>query len=142
LGIILVIAVPNIIGIIDGARRDSFLASARMMTSTARLRVSADPTLLPSGNLTAKGITLTDLNMSNMGKDPDGGTYGTNSYVYVVKDDTGVIRYFVTLQGSKRAIDNVEETNIATTTPGAADTATAIVTTGTVTLGGLSYTIQ
>lgn len=142
LGIILVIAVPNVLGIIDNARKDSFLANAKMMASTARLRVAADSTLLPAANSTAKGITLTNLGMSNMGKDPDGGSYGANSYVYIVKDSTGVIRYYVTLEGSKRAINNVEETDLSTTVPGAAAIADAMVTTGTVTLDGNDYTVE
>lgn len=141
LAIILAIAVPNILGIIDNARRDAFIANARMMTNAARTKAASDPTILPATNSTVNLLMLNDLDLENIGRDPDGGTYGNNSYVYVAKDATGAIRYFVTLQGSRRAINLVEDVDLIDTVPGAPDTADAPVTTGTVTLDGEEYTV-
>ncbi len=142
LGVILLIAVPSVLSIIDGARSDSFLSTARMMVSGARTKAAADPAIVPATNLTATPLLLTELNLDNIGKDPDGGPYGANSYVYIVKDGTGLIRYFVTLQGSKRAINLVEDVDIAGTTPGATTVADPVVTTGTITLDGETYNIN
>jgi len=70
----------------------------RMMVNANKLRVGSHPTLLPSGNLITKSITLVNLNLENVSRDTDGGMYGDNSYIYIARDNTGAISYFVTLQ--------------------------------------------
>ncbi|MDD4036332.1 MAG: type II secretion system protein [Bacilli bacterium] len=142
LAVILVIAVPNVLSIINKSRNDSFLSTAKMVVSAARLKASTDSTYVPANNLGAIGILMTDLDVENIQRDVDGGTYGANSYVYVVKDDTGQIHYYITLQGSKRAINLIESNALDTAVTGAATTADPIVATGTVTLGGQAYTIE
>jgi type IV pilus assembly protein PilA len=140
LGIILVIAIPNVLGIIDNARKDSFLSTAKMMASQARTKVSTEAKYYPSSG-SVKSILLTELNLDNVSKDVDGGVYGANSYVYVA-NNAGVIKFYVTLQGSKRAINAIEESAIGAATPGATSTAVAKITTGTVELGGVTYNFE
>jgi type IV pilus assembly protein PilA len=142
LAIILAIAVPNVLGIINKSRNDSFISTAKMIVSAAKLKASTDSTYIPANTMGAIGIPLTDLEVENIERDVDGGSYGNNSYVYVVKDENDQIRYYVTLQGSKRAINLVESSALDTAVPGDATTADPIVETGTVTLGEKEYTIE
>jgi type IV pilus assembly protein PilA len=113
LGIILVIAIPNVLGIIDNARKDSFAATAKMMASQAKTVAATHAAYLPSANSRGKLIPWTELDLENTSKDVDNGSYDTtNSYVVVVKDSTGAMRYFVTLKGSARSVDLKEDSNI------------------------------
>jgi type IV pilus assembly protein PilA len=142
LAVILLIAVPNVFGIIDKSRSDTLVSNAKMMASAARLKVTTTPSYLPSANLKVKSILLTDLDLEKMDRDPDGGSYGANSYVYVARDDTGVLHYYVTLQGSKRAINKIEGKVLSNAVVGNSDTAEAVVTVGTVSLDGVVYTVE
>ena len=142
LSIIMVIAVPNVLGIIDNARNNSFLATAKRIVLSVKTKTATNINLIPTTNLTAKVITFDSLELDNVGKDVDGGNYGANSYVYIVKDDAGLLYYYVTLQGSRRAINKVEENKILTATIKEVDEAEEVVIEGEVILEGIVYTVQ
>ena len=99
LAIILIIAIPSVTGLIDDAKKDSFLSTARMMKSAARLYVSNEANvILPSATNNAIVVTASELEMDNMGNDPDGAAYDQdNSYVAIVYNATGTYDYYVTL---------------------------------------------
>ncbi len=139
LAIIFAIAVPNVIHIIDNTRKDSFLSTASMMIKSARTKMSSNAKYVPSAGY-VKAILLTNLDMDSAEKDADGGTYGANSYVYIAKDNSNAVHFYVTLQGSKRAINHVEENNVETAIPGTSATAVAPITEGqTVILEEMEY---
>ena len=126
LAIIMVIAIPNILGIIDKARNDSFASTAKMMIEAAKTKVASDNSIvLPVATNDVTIIQMTSLNLDNVTKDADGGTYGANSYVTILKTATGT-NYYVTLAGSKRGLMLAKEG--ATWTVGL--TAIAIAPTG------------
>lgn len=104
LAIILAIAVPNVVGIINKSRDDSFISTARMMVSAARLKSSTDLKYAPENPGVGKLIPMTVLDLENIERDVDGGSYViANSYV-VVTNEAGILNYYVTLIGSKRSI--------------------------------------
>jgi type IV pilus assembly protein PilA len=145
LGIILVIAIPNVLGIIDNARKDSFAATAKMMASQAKTVAATNPMYVPSANGYGRIIPWAVLNLENVSKDVDNGSYDAgNSYVVVVKDTTGAMRYFVTLKGSARSVDRKEDNSITvdadTTVTATTVSATPVTDFGGVT--GLSVTIE
>lgn len=103
LAIILIIAIPSVTGLIDDAKKDSFLSTARMMKSSARLYSSTEESVvLPSEANHAIVITAAELDMDNMGNDPDGNAYDTaNSYIAIVYNGTTkTLDYYVTLVSS------------------------------------------
>ncbi|WP_458412342.1 prepilin-type N-terminal cleavage/methylation domain-containing protein [Schinkia sp. CFF1] len=126
LGIIAAIAVPAIGGIIDNSKKDAHVANAQQMVSAAKMAVSAEPDLLPTGSSGNSYIPLEYLvsgGYLDAFKDPDGGEYKTGdvktyddvksalttkpttSYVLISKGSTGnVYTYSVFLDGDKRDI--------------------------------------
>lgn len=96
LGIIAAIAIPSIGGLIDNSRQDAHIANAQQMISSARLAYASE------GELENNRITLEELETRGYIEpmtDPDGGSYGTGSFVDILNG-----QYFVYLDGSQRDI--------------------------------------
>ncbi|MDD4036333.1 MAG: prepilin-type N-terminal cleavage/methylation domain-containing protein [Bacilli bacterium] len=104
LAIILVIAVPNVLGIINKSRNDSFISTARMMVSAARLKSSTDIKYAPESPGVGKLIPMNVLDLENIQRDVDGGSYVVADSYVIVTNEAGVLNYYVTLIGSKRSI--------------------------------------
>ena len=104
MGIILAIAVPSTVGIIDKSKRETHVKNAQILTTTVNTILmleeevpinDGDAVLYTIGYLIENGH-LPDV------KDPDGGDYGTtNTFVVAVKKD-GVVKFYVQLDGSER----------------------------------------
>jgi type IV pilus assembly protein PilA len=111
LAVILTIAVPNVMKIVEKTRKDAFESTAAMMISSAKTQAAAYNDYLPnSGECSVIKIDL--LELENIDKDPDGGDYDLdNSYVAIANDD-GTYKYYVTLIGSKRKVNLALEGNI------------------------------
>lgn len=104
LGIILAIAVPSTVGIIDKSKRDVHVKNAQILASTVNNVMTLEGTT-PTNN--GDGVIYTMKYLSDSGhlpkfKDPDGGDYNTtNTYVVVVKTATGM-KFYVQLDGASR----------------------------------------
>ncbi|MDD3821849.1 MAG: pilus assembly FimT family protein [Bacilli bacterium] len=79
LGIILLIAVPNVLGIITNTKKDSYLSTGKMAISAAKLLVGSDTTLQPATG--CYKILFSNLPLENLGK-----VDAATSYVTVTKD--------------------------------------------------------
>ncbi|MFA5602697.1 MAG: prepilin-type N-terminal cleavage/methylation domain-containing protein [Bacilli bacterium] len=122
LAIILIIAIPSVTGLIDDAKKDSFISTARMMKSSARLYTSTEESvILPSEADHVILITADELDMDNMGNDPDGNAYDTaNSYIAIASTTGGTLEYYVTLVSTgtnsrgiyMAEIDNLEKADV------------------------------
>ena len=84
-----------------------------MMANAAKTIIASEPKYVPSGPGKGRVIPWSALNLENIDKDVDGGTYDTANCYVVVVNDNGSYRYFITLKGSKRAINLKESTNIS-----------------------------
>lgn len=109
IGLIMLIAVPNIVGISTGVRKDQMLDDAKKLISLAKYKVNTDYEIK---NLTKTGICVSGvctmgfdfLNINgDLGDDPDGGTYSSTSKV-IYRINNNVAEYCVTLIGTKRKI--------------------------------------
>ena len=110
IGIISAIAIPNIVGISTGVKKDQMLDDAKRLISLAQNMVSTDYELR---NLTKSGLCQNEvctlsfelLNAyGEIGKDPDGFEYKSNSQVVYSLSETGNAEYCVRLVGEKRII--------------------------------------
>ena len=102
LGILSIIAVPNVISIIDNNKKDTMLGDARKLISQAKYQVNIDKTIRDSKN---HQFTFTTLNSGNdIKSDPDGGDYASESYVQYKVNDSGIATYCIYLEGSVRRI--------------------------------------
>ncbi len=143
LAVILAIAIPNVLGIIDNARKDSFASTAKMMIEAAKTVATSKAQYVPSATGYGRIIPWDVLSLDNATKDADGGSYTTAECYVVVVNQSGTLRYFVTLKGSKRSVDRKEATTIVVdsdTTVTATVVGTAYTDFGGVT--GLNITIE
>lgn len=102
LGILSIIAVPNVISIIDNNKKDTMLGDARKLISQAKYQVNIDKTVRDTKDYQ---FALATLNASNdIKSDPDGGSYLTISYVHYKVDANGIATYCIYLEGSMRKI--------------------------------------
>jgi len=102
LGILSLIAVPNVISIIDNNKKDTMLGDARKLISQAKYQVNVNKTIRDSKN---HQFSIANLNTSNdIKNDPDGDVYMAGSYVQYKVNASGIATFCVYLEGSKRKI--------------------------------------
>jgi len=123
LGIISIIAIPNIVELSTGVKKEQMLADAKTLIALAKKEVATDVEIR---NLTKSGVcsgsictfSFATLNANGtIEKDPDGGNYSTTSKViYTINNDTHIAEYCVILIGSRRSIGSasncVQENNL------------------------------
>lgn len=101
IGILSLVAIPNIIGIVDNIRKDNMVDDAKKLISLAKMEINSDYESRISGY---KKIMYDVLNKNkDIKKDPDGGEYLSESYVEY-KNESGIATYCIYLEGEKRKI--------------------------------------
>lgn len=102
IALISLIAIPNIVGLTDGIRKDQMLDDAKKLISMAKYQVNKDYAVRNSVSHT---FQFSELNVNNdIGQDPDS-TTGANYISGTVEyTNTGTARYCIYLVGSKRKI--------------------------------------
>ncbi len=106
IALISLIAIPNIVGLSTGVRKDQMLDDAKKLISLAKYKVNTDYEIrnftkadVCSGNVCT--FTFSVLNSKgDIEKDPDGGSYSNDSYVEYRANN----EFCVFLNGSKRQI--------------------------------------
>lgn len=111
LAVILTIAVPNVMKIIEKSKKDSFESTAAMMISTAKIQASSNNEYLPAEDKCSV-IKFDILDLDNTDKDVDGGVYDKNNSYIVIVNNAGIYKYYVTLKGSKRVANLSPEGSI------------------------------
>lgn len=106
LGIVLVIAIPSIVNVIENTRKNSFVATARQLVEVVKLKISDGTYSVPMTSDHAIIVNMSSVSLDNANKDVDNGSYGPNSYV-IAANIGGDTKYYVTLDGSKRDINGV-----------------------------------
>ncbi len=100
LAAIMVIAVPNVMGILNNSKATTYVDDAKKLLSLAEYKLRADPSKQPAKNACVV-MTLDYLDNSEFKNAPNGGTYDKKgSYVVVKKTSDGEnasFQYYVTL---------------------------------------------
>ena len=107
IALISLVAIPNIVGLSTGIRKDNMLDDAKKLISLAKYQVNKSYNIRTNPPHT---FTLQELNINgDIKQDPDGGDYNqTESKVtYNVQNNTA--EYCVVLIGSKRHIGSTTE---------------------------------
>ena len=104
LGIMSIIAIPNMIGISDDIKKENMIDDAKKLISLAKYQVNIDYSIRKSATVTKYYYANTlDLDGS-LKVDPDGGEYDKeHSFVKFIKNE-GSVSYCVYLKGSVRRI--------------------------------------
>lgn len=121
------IAVPNIIGILNNNRADTYVEDAKKLLSLAEYKVRANPNLRPSSVGSCTKLTLKYLDNSEFKSAPNNGSYDNlKSFVVVERlaDEAGKkqYEYYVTIvenlkDGSTRGISYQSYTNLYNNEP-------------------------
>ncbi len=112
--LISLIAVPNIVGLSDGIRKDNMLDDAKRLISMAKYQVSRDYGIRMSRE---HKFYFKDLNINgDIKSDPDNGDYDQEGSYVQYTNDGSMARYCIYLRGSKRhigsAVSCIQETNL------------------------------
>lgn len=122
LAVIMAIAVPNIVGILNNNRADTYVEDAKKLLSLAEYKVRANPNLRPSSVGSCTKLTLKYLDNSEFKSGPNNGSYDTTKSFVVVErlaDEAGKkqYEYYVTIvenlkDGGTRGISYQSYTNL------------------------------
>ena len=107
IALISAVAIPNIVNLSNGIRKDNMLDDAKKLISLAKYKVNKDYEIR---NNPPHTFTFNELNVNDdIGKDPDGGDYDqvTSKVVYSIENN--VAQYCVVLIGKYRAIGSESE---------------------------------
>lgn len=102
MGIILAIAVPSTVGVIDKAKRDAHVKNAQVFTNNVKTYLTQNGVTADSG----KGVCVTfqaliDAQLLSLPKHPDNGNYdATKSYVIMANIPNEGIQFYVQLAAS------------------------------------------
>ena len=108
LSIIMIVAVPNTISVLDKSKKDAFISDAKRLVALAESEIRNNDSIdVTNGG--AIVFTFNYLDDGSFAEDPDNKTYNTSkSFVVVHKKMNGTsyqLDYYVQLIGEKRGID-------------------------------------
>ena len=99
LGIIMLIAVPNVISIIDNNKRTTYIEDAKRLVALAETKFRSDESMSrPAGSSDCLIINLNDLDKSNLSEAPENGTYDIDDSYVVIKFESNSYTYYVQLK--------------------------------------------
>ncbi len=95
LAILMMIAVPNVIGVVSRNKNKTYIEDSKKLVSLAEYKVRSQSKYKPSG-WTNYCFTLAMLGEDNLDSAPGGGCYDTNlSFVRVTYGNTNQLKYYV-----------------------------------------------
>lgn len=98
LGIIMLIAVPNVISIIDKNKKRTYIEDAKKLQIQAEYQLRKNTTMEKPATGKSIVITLQNLDLTELADGPEGGTYsGTQSFV-LISNEGGTYKYYVALR--------------------------------------------
>lgn len=102
IALISLIAIPNIVGLSTGVRKDNMLDDAKKLISLAKYQVNKNYSIR---NNPPHTFTFAELNINgDIKNDPDGGQYDQENSTVTYSIVDGVAEYCVYLDGSARKI--------------------------------------
>ena len=98
LGLLMTIAIPNTLSMIDKHNRTTYLENGKTFVSLVKSKLKTDRSLeLPQNDSTASIITLGYLDTNNIVNDPYGAPYDKNRSFVLVLNVSGNMKYYVHL---------------------------------------------
>ena len=92
LGVIMTIAVPNVIVTLENSRKDNYIADAKKFLSLAKSEIGSSVQKPDSGEIVK--ITLDCVDNGDVDEDPEGNEYDrNNSFVVVVRKNNELVYY-------------------------------------------------
>ena len=102
IALISLVAIPNIVGLSTGIRKDNMIDDAKKLISLAKYQVNKSYDIRTNPPHT---FTFNELNINgDLKTDPDGGDYDKDNSFVTYSVENNVAEYCVTLIGSQRSI--------------------------------------
>lgn len=110
LGVLMTIAIPNVLSIIEKNKQEDFIETAKLLMTEAEYKVRSDTSIeLPKENNHAVVITLNYLNSDNFDQSPYEYKYDKLSFALIVKEGNSY-KYYVHLTASQAYASNTVTT--------------------------------
>ena len=98
LGVIMAVAVPNVVGILNRNRASTYIEDAKKLSTTAEYKFRSDNTLQkPTTNGQCIAISLKYLDNSEFNNPPYGGKYLEQESFVIMKKENNSYKYYVQL---------------------------------------------
>lgn len=116
LSIIMLVAVPNVMGILDKNKKSTYVQNAKQMIALAEYKFSADATIPRPSSGEMIVFLLSALEHQDLQTGPEGGNYDLNQSFVVLYNDGSTYHYWVTLRenfkGKTRGIPLIERSSL------------------------------
>jgi type IV pilus assembly protein PilA len=113
LGIIMIVAVPNVISVINKQEKNTYINDAKKLITMAKYRISSDTDInYPKNN----GIVYLEYDFVNNGDitvDSDGKAYSNDNSFVVLAMQNSYIMYYVQLISDGKGISFISEEDLA-----------------------------
>jgi len=97
LGLIMLIVVPNVVGLMNSNRETVYVEDAKKMILIAKAKVSGKKVKAPMGSNQCTFIGLGFLDNSEFDNPPNGGCYDVNRSFVIIKNEGHQLKYYVKL---------------------------------------------
>ncbi len=108
LGLIMTIAVPNVISVIDKNKKNTYVEDAKKMITLAEYKFRSDTRIEAPAAGQCIVIRLRALDLTELHDGPEGGSYDLDLSYVVIANVSGTYEYSVTIQenydGSKKGL--------------------------------------
>lgn len=108
LALIMTVAVPNVLSVIDKNKKNTYVEDAKKMITLAEYKFRSDTRIEAPSTGQCIVIRLRALDLTELHDGPEGGNYDIDLSYVVIANVNGTYQYFVTIQenydGSKRGL--------------------------------------
>ncbi len=101
LGIIMLIAVPNVVSVVTKNKNQTYVNDARKMVTLAKYKFDSDASIIRPTNNTCVSFKLSSLDRSELQKGPEDGTYSLNDSFVTIRYVGTQYVYYVQLKEEK-----------------------------------------
>ena len=123
LGILMAIALPNVVGVLNNNRNKTYVADAKKLATQAEYKLRSSTSIIKPDKGNCVLMTLNYLDNNEFEEAPYGGSYDKfESYVIIKKVTSGTYKYYVRLvenigsgdsnKASRRGVDLVESSKL------------------------------
>lgn len=105
ISIIMLIAIPNVVSVLDKNKKDSYIADAKKLVTQAQYEIRNGSINKPATGEIVK-ITLSRLGTSDIKNDPNGDLYNLKDTYVVIVRKNGYLEYYVNLVANDKNGNN------------------------------------
>lgn len=97
LGIIMLVAVPNVIGVVNKNKNQTYVNDARKLVTLAKYKFDSDANVMRPSSTNCVVMKISGLDRSELQKGPEEGTYDENLSFVVIRYENGKYEYYAQL---------------------------------------------